>query len=84
MRSRISIRGCVCPSKISVLCLLDGVAGRSVALLTSAQNDYVAGLLKNAAFFCIALVTSLVKYALNFFLQATERKKNLMECKCTG
>ena len=30
-------------AKISVLCLLAGVAGRSVALLTSAQNDYVAG-----------------------------------------
>ena len=61
--------------KISVLCLLAGVAGRSVALLTSAQNDYVAGQLKNAAFFCVALVTSLVKYAFDFFLQTTERKK---------
>ena len=48
----------VSPSKISVFCLIAAVAWHGVALLISAQNDYVAGWLKNAVFHCFALVTS--------------------------
>ena len=40
---QVSQKASVTEAKISVLCLLAGVAGRSMALLTSAPNDYVAG-----------------------------------------